>query len=866
MAQYIPWLYPAVGTIGGSLSVQTTSIPAATTGTFYSTTLEATGGTTPYAWALVAPNNVLPTGLSLNTSTGVISGTPTQTGAFSLTVRVTDNSASQATGGTLTLNVSAPSTALTVTTSSLTAANRGVIYSASLNATGGTTPYTWSLVAPNNVLPTGLSLNTSTGAITGTPTVAGSVSIQARVTDNVAATADSGLLTITVNQVADLTITTGSTLPQKEQNDATSSVTFASAGGWGAITWTKLSGDYPTGMTLSGATLSGTPSSLGTFVFEMQAEDSESRTDTKTFSLTVVAAGTAEGPHDYYNELVALPELLAGESLGHWSMRSSATIESQLGADGIAGNFWTYDPDNDDYPDKQDACKYVGYYSLGGNEQLRTWKNTTIPESLGTGKLLITLDFYWGRSFYDNVALSTFNHKFHQIADGGRNGAGSSIYCEPRVLYRPVSSTPPEFGRRDLRTYGTGLNIEGVTNPDSPYSPAGAGSAAPGSYPLTYEVWSRIWYELQLSQPGTAFTDWNTLYNGGDPIGTRDLTSSTGSVSINHIQLVTLSNIGAGDTFTLTFDGQTTAAIAFNDFTAEDGSANIKAALEALSNIGADDLTVRKNPTQQTYQVEFGGSLAGTTVPVMTRTYTGFSGNQPTTKMLPGTYTRLTLATGYDYWENDTLPGSGPEFYITIAGHSDAALNGVHQAWHLSPTSILVAQATTGGTGGTVSKHFHMFSWWQADENRAATRIHYRVPIRMRNTGVIKSFYQELNSSADADALRSWRIAESPTIANPTVITTNVAHDLVTGERVVILQNDQITRGQYPVTVIDSTHFSIPVNVTAPSTLITSGFHANTYGFISSTLIGYTRNLVMLRNYTIDEESSFLRQPVRADL
>jgi len=80
---------------------------------------------------------------------------------------------------------------LAVTTTTLPNGKVGTSYSASVVATGGTTPYAWSIAA--GALPTGLALNTSTGAITGTPTTAGTASFTVQVTDNVGATATAPL-------------------------------------------------------------------------------------------------------------------------------------------------------------------------------------------------------------------------------------------------------------------------------------------------------------------------------------------------------------------------------------------------------------------------------------------------------------------------------------------------------------------------------------------------------------------------------------------------------------------------------------------------------------------------------------------------
>jgi hypothetical protein len=91
--------------------------------------------------------------------------------------------------------------ALAVTTSSLPLAQVGVAYSTTLAASGGTAPYTWSILSGS--LPAGLSLNASTGVISGTPTAKqGAASIVFTVTDSATptpATANSSGLTFTVN-------------------------------------------------------------------------------------------------------------------------------------------------------------------------------------------------------------------------------------------------------------------------------------------------------------------------------------------------------------------------------------------------------------------------------------------------------------------------------------------------------------------------------------------------------------------------------------------------------------------------------------------------------------------------------------------
>ena len=117
----------------------------------YNQTLSATGGTAPYTWAVVT--GALPTGLSMS-SGGVISGTASIAGDFVIGVRATDASGMI---GLQTMKLKMVSPILGLTPTTLSAGTVGQFYTQALTASGGTGPYTWSVVSGN--VPAGMTLS-----------------------------------------------------------------------------------------------------------------------------------------------------------------------------------------------------------------------------------------------------------------------------------------------------------------------------------------------------------------------------------------------------------------------------------------------------------------------------------------------------------------------------------------------------------------------------------------------------------------------------------------------------------------------------------------------------------------------------------
>jgi hypothetical protein len=164
-----------LGVSCNTITVTNPANAAGTAGAPFSETFTSSGGLGTVTYSLAS--GTLPAGLTL-AANGTLSGTPTQTGSFPITVRATDGMGCFGTGSTYSLVIGCQS--ITVTNPAVSSTTVGAVFNQTFTASGGIGTMTFSTTS---TLPTGLTL-ASNGVLSGTPTQAGSFGIVVKATDS----------------------------------------------------------------------------------------------------------------------------------------------------------------------------------------------------------------------------------------------------------------------------------------------------------------------------------------------------------------------------------------------------------------------------------------------------------------------------------------------------------------------------------------------------------------------------------------------------------------------------------------------------------------------------------------------------------
>jgi hypothetical protein len=216
---------------------------------------------------------------------------------------------------------------------SLPAGNQNLAYpQQQLVASNGVPPYSnWTWVAaPGSSLPPGLSLNVSSGIITGAPTAAGTFSFIVSVSDSLGATASQ---TYSISVIAAGPVIGTSSLPNGQYNAPYTPITLSATSGTQPYTWSVTTGGVlPAGITLSpSGSISGTPGQAGMWSIPVTVTDANSLTANGNVSFTVALATAYAGNANCYMAYPTTPMYyLANGISGPWSVTAPGALSGQM--------------------------------------------------------------------------------------------------------------------------------------------------------------------------------------------------------------------------------------------------------------------------------------------------------------------------------------------------------------------------------------------------------------------------------------------------------------------------------------------------------------------------------------------------------
>ncbi len=400
------------------------------------------------------------------------------------------------------LGAPAPPPSPTITTVSLPGGQVAVAYSQTLAASGGTPPYSWSL--DSGALPPGLTLDAGTGAVTGTPTSAGTASFTVRVTDSLAQS-DTQALAIDVALPPSPTITTVS-LPGGQVAVAYSQ-TLAASGGTPPYSWSLDSGALPPGLTLDAGTgaVTGAPTSAGTASFTVRVTDSLAQSDTQALAIDVAPLPSPT------ITTVSLPG-------GQVAVGYSQTLAASGGTPPYS---WSLDS---------------GALPPGLTLDAGTGAVTGAPTSAGTASFTVRVTDSLAQSDTQALTVVVAGPTLVTASPGGttilagshRSGTASSLAGDDNAYYEVSSTTS---GTRTTDWYGS---FAGVTNSlaDLQVSYTGKNSRSCTQVIFVWRWTTSSWVQLSSRSVGTTEVALANLVPSGSAADYVSGTSGDGEVRV----------------------------------------------------------------------------------------------------------------------------------------------------------------------------------------------------------------------------------------------------------------------------------------------------------------------------------------------
>jgi uncharacterized protein YhjY with autotransporter beta-barrel domain len=418
-----------------TLALSPSTLSKATAESSYSQTLAASGGTAPYTYALTS--GALPAGISLNTSTGSLSGTPSSAGTFNFTVRATDSSTGPAAPFSIsqsyTLTVNAPN--ITVTPATLPSAQQATSYSQQLSASGGNGSYAFSV---SGGLPAGLTLS-SAGLLSGTPTVNGNFTftVIAKDGDN-----------FTGSQAYTLTVATPNSPTASAKSASTAyntptSINLSTSIAGTDITAVTITGQPAHGtVSVSGETATYTPSSTfyggsDSFTYTVTNPGGTSAPAAVTITVGPPAAPTAaaKSASTVYNTAATID--LASSITGVDITSVSIATQPAHGTVSVSGETVTYTPSSTFYGGS-DSFTYTAT-NPGGTSAPATVSITVTPLNVPSAAALSVATTTGTPVWVDAIAGAGGQQPFTGVSVATQPAHGTATASGNQITYTPTA-------------------------------------------------------------------------------------------------------------------------------------------------------------------------------------------------------------------------------------------------------------------------------------------------------------------------------------------------------------------------------------------------------------------------------------------